>query len=124
MIENVAHVHGTLSAGNIIFGIDASGNIRGDAHIFTKAHRKMLLGNSPSVLPRSVNRIKFYGHSLGEADYSYFHSIFDHYNLYGDDLDLLNYRTGDKPVELYFYFTDYNGSDETTLRRNTVNSVF
>lgn len=26
--------------------------------------------------------IKFYGHSLSEADYSYFQSIFDYYDLY------------------------------------------
>lgn len=27
--------------------------------------------------------IKFYGHSLGEADYSYFQAIFDSVKLYG-----------------------------------------
>ena len=37
------------------------------------------------ILPAKNNQlieIKFYGHSLNEADYSYFQSIFDYYNLY------------------------------------------
>ena len=37
--------------------------------------------------------IKFYGHSLREADYSYFQSIFDSYNLYENS-----------KVSLMFYF--------------------
>lgn len=38
-----------------------------------------------SILPKNDGQpieIKFYGHSLSEADYSYFQSIFDFYNLY------------------------------------------
>ena len=41
-----------------------------------------------SILPlideNAAITIKFYGHSLNEADYSYFQSIFDYYNLYGN----------------------------------------
>lgn len=38
--------------------------------------------------------IKFYGHSLSKADYSYFQSIFDYYNLYGNS-----------SVDLVFYYS-------------------
>lgn len=51
--------------------------------------------NSPLI-------IKFYGHSLSEADYSYFQSIFDYYNLYS------NCRMG-----LVFYYSEgYEQTDE------------
>lgn len=40
------------------------------------------------MLEDDINEIIFYGHSLGESDYSYFQSIFDHYNLYNSDLSL------------------------------------
>ena len=36
-------------------------------------------------------RIKFYGHSLGEADYSYFQAIFDSVKLYEGDTRLVFY---------------------------------
>jgi hypothetical protein len=35
--------------------------------------------------------IKFYGHSLGEADYSYFQAIFDSVKLYGGGTRLVFY---------------------------------
>ncbi len=50
-----------------------------------------------NILPSKDNNeieIKFYGHSLSEADYSYFQSIFDYYNLYSND-----------KVSLVFYYS-------------------
>lgn len=46
--------------------------------------------------------IKFFGHSLSEADYSYFQSIFDHVGLYGGTTALM-----------FLYRPDarYDGSD-------------
>ena len=35
--------------------------------------------------------IKFYGHSLGDADYSYFQAIFDEVNLYESNTRLIFY---------------------------------
>ena len=75
---------------NIIFGIDdnliqaqgASSELR----FFSKTYRKMLSADKYlTALPPNENNpiaIKFYGHSLSEADYSYFQSIFDYYDLY------------------------------------------
>ena len=34
-----------------------------------------------NVIDDTINEIVFFGHSLGESDYSYFMSIFDHYKL-------------------------------------------
>ncbi|MGI6462814.1 MAG: hypothetical protein ACOX04_04220 [Candidatus Scatomorpha sp.] len=38
--------------------------------------------------PQDIDEIIIYGHSLSIADYSYFHSIFDYYDLYGSDVVL------------------------------------
>lgn len=75
---------------NIIFGIDDSVIRAHDKYSklykFSKTYRKMLSSNDGThILPAKNNQlieIKFYGHSLNEADYSYFQSIFDYYNLY------------------------------------------
>ena len=93
---------------NIIFGIDdkfiQSQDEYKDLRIFSKTYRKMFDTSEPeSVLPPSDNPvdIKFYGHSLSEADYSYFQSIFDYYNLYGNS-----------KVSLYFYYSEkYDPTD-------------
>lgn len=75
---------------------------------FTKTYRLMLRGGSrtgglistanSSTLQDATNVIKFYGHSLGKADYSYFQSIFDGVDLY------------ESGTVLVFYFP-WNNSD-------------
>lgn len=105
------NVHGKLcahrclqncNASNIIFGIDdnliqtygASSELR----LFSKTYRTMLNADKYStILPPNGNNqiaIKFYGHSLSEADYSYFQSIFDYYDLYKNN-----------KVSLTFYYS-------------------
>ncbi|MBD5583653.1 MAG: hypothetical protein HDQ88_01020 [Clostridia bacterium] len=94
------NVHGKLCGNvcvngcesNIIFGIDdnliQSQGASSELRLFSKTYRKMLSSDKYStVLPPNENNpiaIKFYGHSLSEADYSYFQSIFDYYDLYGN----------------------------------------
>ncbi|MCL2353247.1 MAG: bacteriophage abortive infection AbiH family protein [Defluviitaleaceae bacterium] len=94
------NVHGTYINKDIIFGVDATAELSRNSgtRIFNKTYRKMFLKDNARVLPETVNKIKFYGHSLGEADYSYFQSIFDSYNLYGE------HKHGQ--VTLQFYFTN------------------
>jgi len=41
--------------------------------------------------------IKFYGHSLGDADYSYFQAIFDEVNLYESNTRLIFYYNKSRP---------------------------
>lgn len=88
---------------NIIFGIDdmsvKSQNIENDLRLFSKTYRKLTANGLPTKILPQLNDgqvvIKFYGHSLSKADYSYFQSIFDYYNLYS------NYN-----VSLEFYYSE------------------
>lgn len=94
----------------IIIGIDA---IYGNIHlnkkdkegidIFTKTSRIMDFSDrvEDDVLDKNIKKIIFFGHSLGEADYSYFQSIFDYYDLYHSDLKLIFYYSEHKDEENY-----------------------
>ena len=77
---------------DIIFGIDdnliQSQGASSELRLFSKTYRKMLNSDKYiTALPPNDGKtieIKFYGHSLSEADFSYFQSIFDYYDLYGN----------------------------------------
>ena len=102
------NVHGKASkkdgkANRIIFGIDNQ-NISpsNDEYLFTKTFRTLVnysdLRNSQdvtfqNVYDKEISVIKFFGHSLGEADYSYFQQLFDFYNIYHNN-----------NIKLIFYF--------------------
>ena len=107
-----SNVHGKLcnhfcakdcKVSSVIFGIDdnliQSHPINSELRVFSKTYRKMFSNEDPiKILPPKDNnqiRIKFYGHSLSEADYSYFQSIFDYYDLYGNS-----------NVSLTFYYSN------------------
>lgn len=102
---------------NIIFGIDdtiiQSHNENFELYKFSKTYRKMLnAGVGTSILPKKDNQmieIKFYGHSLSEADYSYFQSIFDYYNLYENN-----------KVSLIFYYS--KGFEQTEKVYRLINT--
>ena len=120
------NVHGKLcneqcgencTKSSIIFGIDdkiiQSRDEYAPLRLFSKTYRKMMLEESPlGILPHAYENlleIKFYGHSLSEADYSYFQSIFDYYNLYGNN-----------NVSLIFCYSE--GYDQTDAVYRLVNS--
>ena len=120
-------MHGNWDDGKIIIGVDSTNNPSfkngdinyktiGDKALFTKTYRKMILESMrwtpDKVLKRDVDIISFYGHSLGEQDYSYFQSLFDFYSLY------------DSSIILEFLYSEYdndiNNSSkqlDKTLRR-------
>ena len=96
------NIHGRLG-GEIVFGIDGTDRMDNPMALpFTKTYRLMAL-DLPDVgklvhVPTSgvpmaggTKMIKFYGHSLGEADYSYFQAIFDSVKLYEGDTRLVFY---------------------------------
>ena len=102
---------------NIIFGIDdtviQSQDEDSGLYKFSKTYRKMLNSNAGThILPSKDNQlieIKFYGHSLNVADYSYFQSIFDYYNLYENN-----------NVSLIFYYSKgYEQTDKIYQLINT-----
>ncbi|MBL1071896.1 AbiH family protein [Lactobacillus kitasatonis] len=75
--------------------------------IFTKSFR--LLDNHVNnirtkTFQKNVDVITFFGHSLNQADYSYFESIFDQYDVFHSN------------VKLEFYY--YPGNDEVTAKSN------
>lgn len=117
------NIHGKLG-GEIIFGIDGKDCMDNpNAVTFTKTFRLMrrggsrtdkLIGTANSAnLQGATDVIKFYGHSLGKADYSYFQSIFDGVDLY------------ESKTVLVFYYP-YDGSDEEnneSWRNGLANSI-
>lgn len=102
---------------NIIFGIDdtviQSQDDDSGLYKFSKTYRKMLNSDAGThILPSKDNQlieIKFYGHSLNEADYSYFQSIFNYYNLYENN-----------NVSLIFYYS--NGYEQTDKVYRLINT--
>lgn len=96
------NIHGRLG-GEIIFGIDGTSRMDDPAALpFTKTYRLMALDlpdigkivrapMSGAPIAGGTKMIKFYGHSLGEADYSYFQAIFDSVRLYESDTRLVFY---------------------------------
>lgn len=108
------NVHG-IYYDKIMFGIDQNQISTGDRkYIFTKTYRKLesIMKTTPYSLPNkeTVNVISFYGHSLSEADYSYFQSIFDFYDIYNSF------------IKLNFYYSEYK--NDLSVRQTTVKAVF
>lgn len=106
------NIHGRLD-GEIVFGIDGTGRMNDPTVMpFTKTYRLLSLGVSDTrSLVRAASPIgyqdygtaliKFYGHFLGSADYSYFQAIFDSVHLYEGQTQLIFFyrRHGDKTSE-------------------------
>ena len=102
----LSNIHGNIHGGDIIFGIDSNSVDTDDSNYpglvkFTKTYRLMALGkgNKTKLVHPHVSGqpgsetsiIKFFGHSLGDPDYSYFQAIFDEVDLYGSDTRLVFY---------------------------------
>lgn len=118
-------VHGKLPKenirySNIIFGIDHEG-IEATAleYRFTKTYRTLKLysrnfdgvGDDRDIYLPIIKRIKFYGHSLAEADYAYFQQIFDYYDLYS------------KNLELIFYYSVYDDGIAEQIEQNQMLAI-
>lgn len=107
----VFRIHGSVGNGCLI-GIDPYYKKPGTNDMyktlgakirFTKVYKRLKLSSREElqqfVLRKNINRITFFGHSLGEQDYSYFQSVFDYINLYESE------------VILVFCYTEYNKED-------------
>ena len=106
--------HDILSAGN-----HQTLNLDDPRIIFTKSFR--LIDNNVNLMrgkdhqfQSKVDKLVFFGHSLGRADYSYFETLFDLYDIYNSN------------VELDFYYHTHNESlkdreSERTVLRHIVN---
>lgn len=117
-IHGIADYQGSASP---IFGIDnhdivslskKNGVTQDPRVIFTKAYR--VIDNDIDQIQEpidfdNIKVISFYGHSLGEADYSYFETIFDDVNLYNSK------------VELEFYY--YIKNDPVLDKREAIRKI-
>lgn len=99
---HTVNIHGKLNEG-IVFGIDGRNRMGNEIALpFTKTYRlmsrKKRVRYDASYVEHDVlvcgkvDAIKFYGHSLSEADYSYFQAMFDAADLYGGSTVLVFYH--------------------------------
>ncbi len=117
------NVHGNLEE-EIIVGIDASECISNpNVAPFTKTYRIMDTNTTKKLrldgrkiveqnkILQDFDVIKFFGHSLAKADYSFFQSIFDFVNLYSSS------------TELIFYYVLYGNKTDLEVRTETLDRV-
>ena len=106
-LKGTNQVHGNLEERNIIIGIDKSTikNENNNKIRFTKSWRQLSSAINYSMLPpkQDVTEIVVFGHSLGDQDYSYFHSIFNFYDLYSNN------------VKLTFLYADFHFDPKTHM---------
>ena len=116
---DIINVHGKAKTNSILFGIDQEA-ILPDSEIysFTKTFRQMtetkLAKNyQVDILPSKdeIEEIAFFGHSLSDLDYSYFQTIFDHYDVY-------NSR-----VRLVFYYEIYGDKTNRDMELDLANKI-
>lgn len=111
-----SNIHGNYNRISI-FGIDQN-DIEPTTPLyqFTKTYRKMIEQEKISsfTLPYkgAIDEIIFYGHSLSDADYSYFQSIFDYYDIYQSN------------IRLTFLYSEFGEKDNyITLRKKQISNV-
>lgn len=116
--NNINHIHGSVDS-KIIIGFD-SNDIQtfNDNRIkMSKPFQKLFYKTKNKPLPEKEQTmfLKFYGHSLGNQDYSYFHSIFDYYDIYNNG-----------KIALIFYYTPYFESEKENerYRNDYINKVY
>ena len=112
---NLRNIHGNLYDKNIIFGIDydkVNSYFSNQPTQFTKSYRILENKlNSDMVIPSDINKILFYGHGLGEADYSYFQAVFDTVDLYHGN------------TQLVFFWNNFNNEDQYNIQVERVTNL-
>ncbi|WP_156286366.1 AbiH family protein [Oceanivirga salmonicida] len=121
LFKNVANIHGDFK--KPIFGIeyldiennDDESNELPEHMNFTKTARILYEDTNSTTfnLPKidEIDRIYFFGHSLLEADYSYFNSIFDYYDIYSSS------------VKLVFLYTEFQDGVRKTQMENIIRLI-
>ena len=107
-IYSETNLHGNIHENEIIIGIDSESVKTRDLIKFTKTYRNIHRLKQQFALPSpvEVGGIIFYGHSLADADFSYFHSLFDTYKLY------------DGRLKLTFCYSDFAESEKENRKNH------
>ncbi|EAF0572388.1 hypothetical protein CEH09_13505 [Listeria monocytogenes] len=108
-VDKEVNIHG-ISEEDVIFGIDNEKiTPESEAYDFTKTYRKLISkgDGKQGLLSKDVSEIIFFGHSLSDADFSYFQSIFDYLDIYSAE------------ISLKFYYVNYKNNAELVRREET-----
>nr|WP_269148565.1 AbiH family protein [Enterococcus mundtii] len=116
---DIVNVHGKAETNTILFGIDQEViSPDSEGYRFTKTFRQMtetkLAKNyEDNILPDKddIEEIAFFGHSLSDLDYSYFQTIFDHYDVYNSH------------VRLVFYYETYGNKTNRDMELDLANKI-
>ena len=83
--DKLHHINGDID--HPIFGIDSTSGLDNDTILFSKTSRRMELDMISDTYNKNLPfyNIVIYGHSLCQADYSYFFSIFDMVKIYNTE---------------------------------------
>ena len=112
------YIHGSIDE-KIIIGYDSSDlDIEiGKELQLSKIYQKLMSNLKSFSLPNKdeVSCIKIYGHSLGSQDYSYFHSIFDYYDI-----------ANNKNISLNFCYTPFKATsaENEKIKEEYISNVY
>lgn len=110
-----------LRFSNIIFGVDHSLFRASELEYrFTKTYRTLKsytqgfeqIGEGRDIYTKDIQTIKFYGHSLAEADYAYFQQLFDYYDLYANP-----------NLSLVFYYSVYDEKRSQEIEHEQIMAI-
>ncbi len=110
-----------LRFSNIIFGVDHSLFQASELEYrFTKTYRTLKsytqgfekIGEGRDIYTKDIQTIKFYGHSLAEADYAYFQQLFDYYDLYSNP-----------NLSLIFFYSIYDKSKSHEIEHEQIMAI-
>lgn len=131
------NVHGSIENYNettdLVIGVDrnqlsSNATISNSLTQFTKTYRTLKMHHdlnfigSEAFVNKKIKVIKFFGHSLSLADYSYFQSVFDALDIYNNEIYIFfyysNYDSVDRSVEQFdkvFQLMEYYGKNMANL---------
>lgn len=74
--NSLIKVHGEAAKNDIIFGVEDNASIKPEHVFLRKAYPRYYKALNFNSIFANAKRIIFFGHSLGETDYTYFHELF------------------------------------------------
>lgn len=101
--NSLIKVHGEAAKNDIIFGVEDSAPIKPEHVFLRKAYPRHYKALNLRAIFEKSKRIIFFGHSLGEADHTYFHNLFRDSCQDGNNY---SQRTVNKSFDFTYYKED------------------